>query len=102
MQLCPSTGKIVGIAGWKNIYEIAPGREKSNLTFLGTFEANGAVVTPMIIYSYIRLPKDTADSVPDHFHMATSETSWIKSETFYEYLANAFNPWSKNIKSQNP
>ena len=102
VQLCPSTGKVIGIAGWKNIYEVAPGPEKSNLTFLGTFGANGAVVTPMIIYPYIRLPKDIVDSVPDHFHMATSETGWMKSETFYEYLANAFNPWLEEHQITKP
>ena len=36
IQLAPSTGKVISITGWKNVYEIAPGAEKSNLTFLGT------------------------------------------------------------------
>ena len=28
VQLCPDTGKVIGVKGWKNIYEIAPGTEK--------------------------------------------------------------------------
>lgn len=34
IQLCPKTGKVIGMKGWKNIYELAPGPEKSTLTFL--------------------------------------------------------------------
>ena len=75
VQLCPSSGKVIGVTGWKNIYEVAPGPEKSNLTFLGTFGANGSCVAPMIIYPYIRLLRDIAESVPENFYMAKSESS---------------------------
>ena len=79
IQLCPSTGKVLSITGYKNIYELAPAPDKSNLTFLETFRADGATVTPMVIYPYIRLPRDIAESVPDHFFMATSDCGWMKS-----------------------
>ena len=102
IQLCPSTGKVIGIAGWKNIYEVAPGPEKTNLTFLGTSAADGSIVTPMIIYPYIRLPRDIALSVPENFYMATSESGWMRSEIFYEYLANAFNPCLEENNIQKP
>ena len=39
IQLCPKTGKVVGLKGWKNVYEVAPAPEKSTLTFLGIFSA---------------------------------------------------------------
>ena len=93
IRLCPDTGKVLGMRGWKNIYEVAPGPEKSTLTFLGTFGATGVNVTPMIIFPYVRLPRDIAQSVPSEFFMATTDSGWMKSETFYEYMANAFNPW---------
>ena len=93
MQLCPSTGKVIGIRGWKNIYEVAPGPEKSNLTFLGTFNAKGDIVAPMIIYPYVRIPKDIVNNVPDEFTVATSDSGWMKAETFYEFIGNAFIPW---------
>ena len=49
VQLCS------GLESGKNIYEVAAGPEKSNLTFLGTFSARGRwlLVTPMIIYPYV-------------------------------------------------
>ena len=102
IRLCPDTGKVLGIKGWKNIYEVAPGPEKSTLTFLGTFSASGVNVTPMIIYPYVRLPRDIAESVPSNFFMGTTESGWMKSETFFEYIANAFNPWIENNNIMKP
>ena len=58
IQLCPKTGKVVGMKGWKNIYELGPSPEKSTLTFLGTFSARGDIVQPMLIYPYVRMPAD--------------------------------------------
>lgn len=93
IQLAPSTGKVIGETKWRNIYEVAPGAEKSTLTFLGTFSASGEMPTPMIIYPYQRLPKDIGERVPDDFLIGTSESGWMRSETFYEFMANAFIPW---------
>ena len=76
------TGKVIGIAKWKNVYEVAPGPEKSNLTFLGTFSASGEIVSPMVIYPYQRLPKDIKDRVPSDFVIGLSESGWMKSEIF--------------------
>ena len=53
IQLCPSTGKVISIRGTKNVYEVAPGPCKSNLTFVGTFNASGAIVAPVTIYILI-------------------------------------------------
>ena len=86
VQLCPSTGKVIGEKKWRNVYEVAPGPEKSTLTFLGTFSASGEVATPMVIYPYIRLPRDIGERVPETFLIGTSDSGWMKSETFYEFL----------------
>ena len=86
MQLAPTTGKVLGMRKWKNIYEVSPGPEKSNLTFLGTFSASGKIPTPMIIYPCIRLRAEIGENVPDHFLIGKSESGWMKTETFYEFL----------------
>ena len=57
------TRKIIDIAKWKNVYEVAPGPEKSNLTFLGTFSVSCEIVSPMVIYPYQRLTNDIIDRV---------------------------------------
>ena len=93
VQLCPKSGKVIGIRGSKNVYEIAPGTEKSNLTFLATVSADGKLIAPLIIYPYQRVPKDIVQSVPDDFFIGTSETGWMRAETFFEFVANPFNNW---------
>ena len=67
IQLSPKCGRVLGETKNKNVYEVAPGPEKSNLTFLGTFSASGEMPTPMLIYPYCRLPKEISDSVPPTF-----------------------------------
>ena len=90
IQLCPKSGKVIGLRGWKNIYEISPGPEKSNLTFLGTFCADGTIVKPSIVYPYQRLPKDIADKVPTGFHVLLSDSGWMRTDTFEDFIENAF------------
>ena len=74
VQLGPTSAKVISLKGWKDIYTVAPGTEKSTLIFLGTVSANGRFVTPLVIYTYQRVPKYIANSVSDDFYMATSES----------------------------
>ena len=92
-QLCPKSGKILGIKGWKNVYEISAGNEKETLTVLCTFRASGDVAKGMIVYPYQRPPKDIVESVPDSWGIGLSESGWMKSDTFYEYVGNILYPW---------
>ena len=63
-MLCPRTGKVLGPKGWSNVYEILAGSEKDTLTVLGTFAANGVLVPGMIIYPYVKPPRELVESVP--------------------------------------
>ena len=102
LQLCPKTGSVLGFKGWKNVYEVNPGPDKSTLTFVGTFNARGDIVKPAIIYPYVRVPADIVNSVPDDFMIGCSESGWMKAECFYEYLANGFIPWLEEHSIQKP
>ena len=55
---------------------------KRTLTFLGTFNAAGNTVAPLIIYPYTRIPKLIRRSVPEGFHIGKSDSGWMKQETF--------------------
>ena len=93
IQLCPSTGKVIGLKGWRNIYEITPGPEKSTLTFVGNFSASGLIVTPAVIYPYKRIPSDIEQNIPDEFQALKTESGWMTSECFFDYIINIFNVW---------
>ena len=102
LQLCPKTGKVIGPKGWKNVYELTPGPDKSTLTFLGTFSASGEIICPAIIYPYQRIPRNIVKAIPDEFFVGTSETGWMKSENFFEFMANGFIPYVKEKKLKLP
>lgn len=54
----------------------------------------------MTVYNYKRIPQDILSSVPANWGIGLSESGWMKSETFYEFIANIFDPFllENNIK----
>lgn len=99
-SLCPKTKSVLGPRGAKDIYEIAKGNEKENITAMFTFNAAGQMCNPMIIYKYQRIPQNIIDTIPPHWGVGRSDTGWMKAEVFYEYIANIFYPFlvEKNIQ----
>ncbi|XP_044597282.1 uncharacterized protein LOC123273870 [Cotesia glomerata] len=92
MSLCPKTGKVLGPKGEKNLYRIATGIEKQSISVLCSFSADGNSFDPMIIYAYKKMPLDIANSLPKGFAIGRSDTGWINSANFYEYIANVLYP----------
>ena len=41
------------------------------------------------------MPKDIVDLVPEEFYISTSESGWMTSCNFFEFIANVFLPWVK-------
>ena len=66
---------------------------KSTLTFVGTFNANGSIVAPAIIYPDLRKPSVIAEQIPEEFYIGHSECGCMKSAHFYEYIGNPFITW---------
>lgn len=82
----------------RNVHEVDYGKAKANLTVLFSFRAAGVTSPPLIIYPYKQLPSEIGDSFPEEFTVSSSVTSWMKTEIFYEYIANSFYPF---LKKQN-
>ena len=93
IQLSPKSGHLLGPRNDKDFYEISSGKEKESLTVLCTFSAAGDALPPMIMYPYKRIPAHISDSVPENWPIGRSNTGWMISSTFYEYIANSFYPW---------
>lgn len=92
-SVCPKTGKVIAPKGWKNVYEIQAGNEKETITVLLVFTAAGDTLQPMVVFPYVRPPRDVIQSMPDEWFLGRSETGWMRSEIFFEYVANAVNSW---------
>lgn len=91
--LCPKTGKVLGPRGYKNLYQIKLSNEKENITVLLTFNANGDVCPPCVVFPYIRPPKAVVNSMPQEWCLGRSDTGWMRGDVFFEYVTNDFNNW---------
>lgn len=101
-QLCPQNKRVIAPKGTKNVYEIELGKAKTTLTVLFTFSAAGTYTPPLIIFPGKRLRKEIGDSIPEGFTFATSDSGWMKTEIFYEYVANSFYPNLQKLGTQFP
>lgn len=86
--LCPKNSKVLAPRGTSNVYEVENASSKSNITVMFTFSATGLLTPPMVIFPYKRLPNYIIQSVPEEWGIGATETGWMRSETFYEYISN--------------
>lgn len=91
--LCPKTGKVLAPKGWKNLYQIKTSQEKENITVLIVFNASGDICPPLVVFPYIRPPRAVVDSMPPDWVLGKSDSGWMRSNIFYEYIANSFHKW---------
>ena len=103
LKFCPKSKKVIGFTNWKNVFltdrmDPTSGCKKSDISFLGTFAADGKMITPMVIYPYPRLPYDVVETVPEEMYISGSNRKCrfpgdTTSDTFLEFLLQVFNPW---------
>ncbi|XP_065363191.1 uncharacterized protein LOC135956584 [Calliphora vicina] len=99
-SMCPKTGKVLAPKGYRNVYSIQKGNEKETITVLLVFSANGKTVVPMVVFPYIRPPKDIINSLPENWFLGKSESGWMVSEV--EYIANGVHNWLNDHNVQRP
>lgn len=101
-SLCPKTGKVVAPKGFKNVYQVQMAKEKDTITVLAMMTASGELLPPLVIFPYIRPPKEIVMSVPKNWFMGKTSSGWMRSETFYEYIANCVVKWIDDKKVKKP
>nr|CAI5846043.1 unnamed protein product [Callosobruchus analis] len=99
-SLCPKTGKVLAPRGWRNLYQVKSGNNKELLTVLILFSANGAICLRLVVFPYVRPPKALVNNMPENWILAKSDSGWMRSDIFYEFVCNEFNKWldTNNIK----
>lgn len=98
--LCPKTKNVLAPKGYNDVYEVAIGNQKENITVMFTHSALGKMCYPMIIYNYKKISQVIVNSDPTNWRVGHSETGWMNWEIFYEYIANIFHSFliEKGIK----
>ncbi|XP_067621255.1 uncharacterized protein [Eurosta solidaginis] len=80
----------------KKVYNRTANDEKECLTVLLTVGAYGAISPPLVMFPYKRyVPSHITASMPKGWGMGHSDSGWMTSEAFFEYITNVFHPWLK-------
>lgn len=56
----------------------------------------------MVVFPNVRPPKEVVTSLPENWFLGKSETGWMVSETFFEYVANGVHNWLNENNVQRP
>jgi hypothetical protein len=98
-QLDPRAGRVIAPKG-ESAYAEAGG-SKEQVSVLITTRADGKMMSPTIVYPYKKgVPKPIIDRMPEGFCAARSDTGWMTSQVFFEYMANVFIPELAQIRRQ--
>lgn len=101
-ELCPKTGKLLGLKKMNSFYHIAQNKEKENITVLCTYSDDGSILPSMIIYPYKKIPNYIYQSVSGYWGIGRSDNGWMVSSTFFEYVANILYPFLVENKVKFP
>lgn len=89
--LSPKSEKVLVKKGDKAVYNFIHNDDKECLT-LFTANAAGAMVPPMIFFTYERIPANISASIPNSWEIGKPESGWMTGESFFEYITNVFYP----------
>lgn len=101
-SLCLKSGKVLGLRGYRNLLEVKKGNEKDNITVLVTFSADGTLCPPCVVYPYVKPPRAIAESMPLDWILGKSESGWMRSDIFFEYVANGLKNLILGQNIENP
>ena len=90
----PKSEKVLTEKGAPSVYKIVDGGEKESLTVLFMYGADGTRAPPMLMFKYAdKVPPSIIKSCPSGWGIGHSESGWMTTETFYEYIRKVFYPW---------
>lgn len=101
--LSPQEKQVLVRKGSKKVYSRTANDEKECLTVLISIAADGAIPPPLVMFPYKRyVPSHITVNIPKGWGMGHSDSGWMTSEAFYEYITNVFHPWLKEKGIQMP
>lgn len=67
-----------------------------------SFSAAGLTIPPMIVFPYKRMPNDILESIPEGIKWEKSDSGWMTTEVFYNYIKDIFHPYLVEKEVQFP
>lgn len=94
IMLSPQPDAVLAGKGVRAVYQISSSSDKECLTTLFMYGADGTRSPPMILYKLMNgLPKEVLEKIPKGWGIGLSESGWMNTEIFFEYITNEFYPW---------
>lgn len=89
-SLCANTGKVIGYKGAPVVYNFG-NSSKQQITVMACASASGHFCPPMIVYPGQRFNYEPLEGFEDA-HMGRSETGWMDTDLFCNWLSTCFIP----------
>uniref|UniRef100_A0A1B0DMQ7 DDE-1 domain-containing protein n=1 Tax=Phlebotomus papatasi TaxID=29031 RepID=A0A1B0DMQ7_PHLPP len=96
------TGELVLAPAGRHVYVESRNSDKENITTLFSVNASGTFAPPLTLYKYARLPAAAALSAPSFWALGKTDSGWMTSVSFYEYIANVFLPYLDEQQIEKP
>lgn len=93
ISLNPKSSSVFVEKGTKNVYRVVGNNEKENVTVLFTGNAAGKLAPPLALFAGQQMPAKAQDCLPEGWSAGYSDSGWMTSKNFYEYVTNVFHPW---------
>lgn len=100
--LNPTSDKAIVKIGDMADHSFVRNDDKECLTVLCVANASGSLASPMILFSYERVPASITNTIPSGWSIGKSENGWMSGETFFEYISEVFDPWLTTTCIQRP
>lgn len=100
--LCPKGDKVLAKRGSKFVYSRSGNNEKECLTICVGASAAGKLMPPFVLFPYKRIPQPIIEKYPKSWAIGKSDSGWMTTETFYEYVANIFHPYLEKENIEKP
>ena len=90
----PKSEKVLTEKVAPSVYKLVDGGEKESLNVLFRYGADGTRTPPMLMFKYAdKVPPSIVKSFPSGWGIDHSESGWMTTKTFYEYIMKVFYPW---------
>lgn len=92
--VCPSPGYVLAPKGNSAVYRVTNENDKEGYTVLFNYNSAGEAAPPLVLYPFKDvLPRKIAENFTSDWAAGISHSGWMKSDNFFEYVANVFYPW---------
>ncbi len=98
-RLDPNGGRVLGPKN--ECISAEAGGSKEQISVLITTRADGKMMPAVVIYAYKRaIPESIVSGMPEGFCAARSDSGWMNSDIFFEYMANCFIPQLNTLRRE--